>query len=580
MRSVRAFLVLSVLCAGLRSYGARPDTTLVDSVLSVPYDDLVRDLQASYHMLHRAIPEARSGEDRIAEGRIYHTLTIIHHLLGQSDSATHYGLKALELFRAEGDRLRMGEALCGLGHGLKRTDLPQAITYFRQGLAMLEAENAMEQLASNYDNFGVVHDINGDLDSAVHFFRKSLRIKEDLNDSIGIPYSLNKIASAMLPEGRFEEALQLMQRADTIRRAIDDRMGLADQPVYFGDLYEAWGRYPEAIAQFKQGVRNSEAMDFPYLGQYCHEHLALCYEAIGAYEQALISSKAARAIKDSITTESTTRTILQLKEQYNAAEKDREIASLAERSARRQLYIWIVSIAALLVVVFGLFLHQARQRRLRAERDASVIAEREAGLKAVFEATESERGRLARELHDGVGQQLGGLKHRLEAMRGKAPVQDVITIVDETSREVRDLAHQMMPKALSRLGLAPAMEEMVHRMFNETPVRATFEHFGTDRELPSEITTGLYRIAQELLNNILKHAGANEVDVQLMADRNGVRLLVQDNGRGLGNTIGDGIGLRNIKDRSRTMGGSFQLEGAPGSGTLATVRIPYPPTSK
>ena len=567
-----------------RSLVAQPDgKAFVDSVLAVPYDVMVGDLNTSYSTLHRALLVARGSSDRIAEGQVCSKLAVVHHLLNQLDSATFYGLQAVDLFREAGDRVLLGEALCSLGHEVKRSDLPQAFAYYRQGLSMLEAEQARAALTGSYDNFGVVHALNNDRDSALFYYRKALALKEQLNDSNGIPYSLNKIAVALLPQGRFVEAQALMQRADTIRHAINDRMGLADQPVYFGDLYQAWGRYPEAIAQFSIGIERSVAVAFPYLRQYSFERIAECQEALGDHRAALAATKRATQVRDSIQGANTTRTILELKERFNAAEKDRAIALLNERAARRQLYTWLSLIALVLVVVSGLYLHQVRQRRLRAERDAAIIREREAGLKAVFHATEEERRRLARELHDGVGQQLGGLKHRLEHLRiqGDADaVNETIIIVDDTAREVRDLAHQLMPKALSRLGLVPALADLVQRSFSGTAIAASFEHFAVPEELPVDMATGLYRITQELLNNILKHAQASTVEVQLLGNRGHLVLIVQDNGRGVQATnAATGIGLLNIADRVRALNGTFALESTPGQGTAATVRVPLAPST-
>jgi signal transduction histidine kinase len=574
----RSLLLGLFIAAASGVHANAPDSSFVDSVLAVPYDDLVGELNTSYALLHRALPMARKSGERTAEGRLYGKLSTVHHLLNQLDSATYYGLRSVDIFREEGERVLLGQALCGLGHSVKRTDLQQAYLYYRQGLPLLEAEEAWTELSACYDNFGSVHELGQDRDSALYYYRKALALKEQQRDSIGIPYSLNKIAVALLPQGRFEEALVLMQRADTIRHAINDRMGLADQPVYFGDLYQAWGRYPEAIAQFNIGIERSVAVAFPYLRQYSYERIAECQEALGDHRAALAATKRATQVRDSIQSENTTRTILELKERFNAAEKDRAIALLNERAARRQLYIWISLIALVLVVVSGLLFHQVKQRRLRAERDAAIIAERDAGLKAVFDATENERRRLAAELHDGIGQQLGGLKHRLESIKSgngmAAPLEEVIHIVDDTSREVRDLAHQMMPKALSRVGLVPALQEMLQRSFHGTGVQCAFDHFGVEAELRPELSTGLYRIAQELVGNILKHAQATQVDVQLLRNKEHLVLLVQDNGKGYASGTSSGIGLRNITDRARSLGGTFTISGTAQQGTEASVRVP------
>ncbi len=553
-----------------------PTRAFLDSVLAVPYDGLVSDLTASNDALHRAL--AFTPTSTLDQGRLYGRLTTVHHLLGQPDSATHYGLLAVDRYREAKAPALLGDAYCTLGHVLKRSDLPQALVYFRQGVALLEREGARKELSGSYDNFGAAHELDGALDSALFYYRRSLAIKEVMHDSIGIPYSLNKIAAALLPRQQFSEALALMQRADSIRVVRNDRMGLADQSAYFGDLYQAWGRYAEAIVRFREGAVRNSALHNALLVQYCQEHLSQCYEAIGDHRSALAAARVAVAIKDSVQGERNTRTVLELKERFNAAEKDRAIDLLNERAARRQLLLWSAAIVLVLVVVSGVLFYQVRSRRARTERDAAIIREREAGLKAVLEATEQERTRLARELHDGVGQRLGGIKHRLEHVRTSGTAEllpDAIALLDGTAHEVRELAHQLMPKALSRLGLVPALEELVRTAFVATPITAVFEAHGVPGTIRPELATGLYRITQELLNNVLKHAAATRVDVQLMHNKAHLVLIVHDDGRGFHSAQDrSGIGLNGMADRARVLGGSFAIESAPGNGTLATVRVP------
>lgn len=558
--------------AGKGSGGGRPN---VDSVLAIPYNDMVRDLGASHTLYLDALARARASGDRLAEGRLRQQLSTITYLEGQFDSAVYHGHAAERIYRELGDMERLGGMLCDLGFGMKRRDLDRAFVLYRQGLAILEEIEPPPNLSRAYNNFAPLYEMRGDLDSAFHYARMGLVETETFHDSTGLPYSLNRVAGYLMTRGNFDEALALFQRADTIRRLTDDLHGLADQQAYFGDLYQAAGDHQRAIVHFDRSLERSTALSYAYLRQYCLERLAECYEAVGDPAAALHATRAAHAIKDSLQNEKNSRTIIELEGRYKVAEKDRAIAELGATAERRRFYTWLGLAAVVVAFALGLLLHQHRQRRLRAERDAAIIAEREAGLKAVFEATETERGRLARELHDGIGQQLGGLKHRLEALREKAPLGEVIGIVDDTSREVRDLAHQMMPKALVRLGLVPAMDEMVQRAFKGSAVKAGFDHFGMEAPMAPEAATGLYRIAQELISNVLKHAKATEVDIQLFRNKDHIVLMVQDNGMGYDPARrSQGIGLMNIADRSRALGGTFDMDGSVGGGTLSTVRIP------
>lgn len=575
---LRSLLVIALGSLAGLCFAQQVSSIFVDSVLAITYNDRVRDLPHSQDVLQQALSEARSQHRREARAELHRQLSVITGLMGQLDSSVYHGLAAADMFRELGDPLPLGTMLCDLGHGLKRRDLPRAFIHYREGIAILESVDAQEALTRAYNNYAPLHELNGDNDSALYFARKGLVLVEAQQDSVGLPYSLNRVATYLLIQQRFEEARDLMLRADTIRRLTNDEHGLADQQVYFGDLYQSWGRTAEAIVYFEEGARRARAMAFPYLEQYCHERLAECREKLGDASGALHHTRRAFAIKDSLFNESSSKTIFELEQRYQVAEKDRSIAELGAAAARRQLYIWISLIALVLVVVSGLLFHQVKQRRLRAERDAAIIAERDAGLKAVFDATESERRRLAAELHDGIGQQLGGLKHRLESIKNSnglaEPLAEVIHIVDDTSREVRDLAHQMMPKALSRVGLVPALQEMLQRSFHGTGVQCTFDHFGVEADLRPELATGLYRIAQELVGNILKHAQATQVDVQLLRNKEHLVLLVQDNGKGYTPGTSSGIGIRNITDRARSLGGTFTISGTAQQGTEASVRVP------
>ncbi len=561
--------ILLLLSLGLRAQ--EPGTgNLVDSALALPYNDMVRDLPASQALLQLALAEARRTQRDDAKGKLHRFLSTVTLLSGQLDSAVYHGQQAIHLFRAQGDRLMLGMMLCDLGHVTKRRDVEQALVFYREGIAILEDLDAKQELTRGYNNLSMVYEVKGEIDSALYFGRKGLVLVEQLNDSTGLPYGLNRVALYLLHKERFEEARDLMLRADTIRKATKDEHGMAEQLLYFGDLYQSWGKLPEAVVRFQDAAQAARRVQVPYMEQYAQERLAELYEQQGDASGALQATRRAFAIKDSLFNENNSRTILEMEQRYEAAEKDRAIAELGVAAERRQLYTWLgLGVVALL--------------RLRAERDAAIIAEREAGLKAVFEAAENERRRLAAELHDGIGQQLGGLKHRLESIKGSngsgGPLDEVIHIVDDTSREVRDLAHQMMPRALGRLGLVPAMDEMLQRSFHGTGVQVAFDHFGVPTDLLPALSTGLYRITQELVGNIIKHAQATQVDVQLLRNKDQLVLLVQDNGKGYSDAGAKGatpigIGLRNIGDRARAMGGTFTINGTAGNGTEASVRVP------
>jgi signal transduction histidine kinase len=222
---------------------------------------------------------------------------------------------------------------------------------------------------------------------------------------------------------------------------------------------------------------------------------------------------------------------------------------------------------------------------MRAERDAAIIQEREEGIKAIFEATDHERKRIASDLHDGIGQQMSGLRLAFSRLGSEisvalpiyaAKVGELTEVLDGTCREVRHISHQMMPKSLSENGLISAIEDMLSKSLKFTGIEYQFEHQGIEERLPENLELSLYRVCQELINNVVKHSKASAVNIQLYRLRNHLVMLVEDNGKGMDEQARkqEGIGLKTLASRVNSINGELNFEPSPHAGTVATVRVP------
>ena len=151
-------------------------------------------------------------------------------------------------------------------------------------------------------------------------------------------------------------------------------------------------------------------------------------------------------------------------------------------------------------------------------------------------------------------------------------------MLDDSIAELRNISHQMMPRALSDMGLIPALEDMLDKSLGNTDINYEFEHHKMDGERFAEnVEVSLYRICQELVNNIIKHSDAKAVSVQLLKTKSHLVMVVEDNGKGF--TFGseknrNGIGLMNITSRAKAMNGEVNYQPSPEQGTVATIRIP------
>ena len=206
-------------------------------------------------------------------------------------------------------------------------------------------------------------------------------------------------------------------------------------------------------------------------------------------------------------------------------------------------------------------------------------------VRRVVEAQESERARLARELHDETGQALTsillGLKsldERVETAEGRAALAELRELVVSTLQDVRRLAVELRPAALDDFGLVPAIERLLDTVAERSGLTVDVQSQLGERRLSAEAETVLYRIVQEALTNVLKHAAARSVTVRLDHSGNGVTLVVQDDGTGFDpdDTRDGGVGLIGMRERVALVGGRLSIESAEGAGTMLTAEVPIP----
>jgi two-component system CheB/CheR fusion protein len=211
-------------------------------------------------------------------------------------------------------------------------------------------------------------------------------------------------------------------------------------------------------------------------------------------------------------------------------------------------------------------------------------------LRCLVNIQENERRRIARELHDQLGQQMTALRLKLDNVNARGEgsgrllerVKQAQALAAEIDSAVDFLAWEMRPASLDELGVEAALQNFVHEWSKHFNVEADFHSSGFDgARLQSEVETNLYRILQEALQNVHKHAGADRVDVLLERRGDAAVLIVEDNGEGYdpGREVaadsGKGMGVVNMRERAALVGGSLEIESAPGEGTTLFVRVPF-----
>ena len=241
-----------------------------------------------------------------------------------------------------------------------------------------------------------------------------------------------------------------------------------------------------------------------------------------------------------------------------------------------------------LAAAFDRMAASLERRSLERDRAEAELRRSEESLRALTErleeVREEEGTRIARELHDEVGQALTGLKLDLAALRRALPeearaaagerIAGMVSLTDSTVERVRQISGELRPPLLDQLGLVAAVEAHVERLAERTGLRTRFEGKIEDGSLDRHRSTTLFRILQEALTNVVRHAGAAGVAVRIAREGDDVILTVVDDGSGLVERPGPSLGILGMRERARAAGGTLIVVGAPGRGTTVTARLP------
>ncbi|MGI4742656.1 MAG: CheR family methyltransferase [Janthinobacterium lividum] len=232
--------------------------------------------------------------------------------------------------------------------------------------------------------------------------------------------------------------------------------------------------------------------------------------------------------------------------------------------------------------MLGLDLDVSEVKRLEEENLQMRLNQQKALLLGILDAQEEERRRIAESLHNGVGQVLFATKLNFDQVAKLVPPEvfkEANQLLDEAIQETRRVSHELVPLTLHKIGLTKSIRDLGQR-YSQTRIRVNCEVIGLENQLESYLEVAVYRICQELLTNVTKHAEATATDILLVQEDGELTLKVRDNGKGISPEPGKsaGIGLRTIEDRVKLLNGTFSLHTPDtGKGTQVTIQIPIAP---
>jgi len=550
-------------------------------------------IDSAEYFFQACLKIAKQIKDKEFEYTIYNNLALNHRYLGEYEKAIEYYIIVLEKREKNDNKEIVAGVLNDIGNTyLYMRNYEMGIEYQKKALKVISqidtiTTNVISIKANILNSIGYTFDALDIPDSALYYYHKSLVFKKEVNNLFSWCNTKNNICSLLRSEP--EKCIECFKELMQVQKQIKDRKGIVRAKMNLSNSYGDLGLNKKALEENLDILNNySDVCDNEMMAKL-YKNIAGSYKFLNDYENAYEYRKKYDQYQDSLRTEYYNNDILEITEKYQSEKKEKEIASQKLEITSKDLKIsnrnkilYGLSGGVFALIFFGLFIMQRNRRKAQQEKDKAIIFERDKGLVAVFNAQEEERTRVAKDLHDGIGQQIGAVSLHFQALSNKVisisddlqnDIDKIKKIISDTGTDVRNISHRMMPRALTELGLIDALDDMLDISFSNSNITCNFEHHNMDERLPQNIEIGLYRIAQELINNILKHSGAKNVDVQLVKKEKHCILFIQDDGKGIDTKDTDGIGIRNMNSRLNVLNGELNLESDSDSGTTAIVRI-------
>ncbi|PZF74583.1 tetratricopeptide repeat-containing sensor histidine kinase [Taibaiella soli] len=466
----------------------------------------------------------------------------------------------------------------------------KALDYTREGEAVARKYKLYNPLTYILNNKGTAYQKLNQPQLAYQNFSEALEISRQHKFKEEEQAQLNSLGDLMLDANQPEKALSYFEQSLRVSDSTNPLFG-SIQPNYHIGLVQLklknYQKAEEALRKAESRLRQSGIHDNE---ADIYEAIADLYEQTGRYKEALEKYHVYTKLKDSLLSKDKMKAIAQIEMKYNSAQKDKSLAEKqllinTQQNELQQKNIWIAiaagSIALLFLFIIGIYRNYRNKQKIQSDRIHILQQQREIlQLKSIMHGEEQERTRLARELHDGIGGMLAAIRMHLSMTQKRAAdgknvdAEPILHMIDDTITEVRKTAHNLMPDILLRHGLIQSLRIYCANISSGTGLHVDLQVHNEISAFDTSVELHIYRIVQELIQNIIKHAQATDVTIQIRQLEDALVIMVEDNGTGFDtDEAAGGIGMKNLQSRVQTLQGIFSVESEKDHGTTTYIEF-------
>jgi signal transduction histidine kinase len=509
---------------------------------------------------------------------------VIYAQTGDYEEALSADLRVLDYYEKLKDLDHVGIVLgtiASLYSDLDQDD--KANEYLLKVHAVAIKTNNKALMTKALEGTATLEENKGNYIGAVKALEKVAKLYEELGDKVNLAGILNNIGYLYRRNGDDLNGLKYYTKALKLSKEIGDRHGVALYTKNLGDVYSDLKQYDKAMAFFSEGLQMARESGIKPLIRMCYRSLAELYAVRGEHKKAYEFNDLFIQLNDSIINEEATQQVAEMQTKYETEKKENENRVLQQQNAistlelensneklkirNQTIFILIAVMVIVLVIVFWqISLARIRKQKRELETEKKLQQDRE---------------RISRDLHDTVGGQLSYVLFSLEGKEGatieerQARAAGLASAVRSVTGNLRETIWALNQEKLTLQDLSDKLKLYTRNMFAFTNVKVRFEEDVTHNEpLNPAAALNLYRICQEAVNNIFKHAKAGEVRI-FISDREKNKVQVSDDGVGflIGEAGDSTYGMASLKRRAEEIGGNLTIKSMPGKGTTIEVIV-------
>ncbi len=618
------------------------DTAGIRKMAQFGYDLIESDSMLSYSLLHEAVTKSIALKESNTISNCYRLLGLWYSYFSYGDSAEmnyraskQFARKAGNDYLEAGAHLNIGNIKYWQGH------YDSCIFYYQEAATLFEAADFLsrnkqftaaqldKRKSDLYSNLSQVFNTLHNLPKADEYIEKAIALTTKYKSEVAqnaLAYYMQIKADNFSANNKKKEALQLrlayLPKLETssiertyVQHAYQQisieyfQLGKIDSSKYYADKSYALALQLKApsniasaglqLAQIALKEKNTalanqylSAIEAYFRNSTDPAELAGFLELQqrlkflqGDYKTAYTLLDEFKTISDSLWQSKKTLEFAEREMRYETEKKETQIKLQQTAIQRKNIfnYSLIGGASALLLILLLVYRNYQNKQKLQQQRIAELETEKQLlATQSLLKGQEDERSRLAKDLHDGLGGLLSGVKLQLGAMKGNLILTEehgrafnnALNKLDESIGEMRRVAHNMMPEALMKLGLQQALQDYCDGLSDGQSFVINTEFYGLEQRMEASVEIVVYRIVQELLNNAVKHAQATTILAQVIRRDENLTITVEDNGKGFDKEILNGLrtaGLQNIQSRVNYLRGQMDIQSVTGKGTSVHI---------